>query len=267
VDENRKTKVSLKGEEIMQNSSDITKKIIVALDVEDRAKALTIIQQLPEISLFKIGLKLFTAEGPSLLTELNMLEKGVFLDLKLHDIPNTVAGAVEMGVRHGASMMTLHTSGGEEMMARAVEAAQEAAQQWKKSKLQLMGVTVLTSLKDQQLKEIGVTHNAAEHVLHLAHLAQKAGLDGIVCSPHEIELIKAEFGKRLLIVTPGIRPAWAAAQDQKRIMTPSQAVEKGADFLVIGRPIIAAPSPQQAFLKIKAELHSAHSNSDRKNRT
>ena len=248
----------------MAYNSDISQKIIVALDVDDKAKALGLINQLPEIATFKIGLKLFTAEGPSLLEEISRLGKGVFLDLKLHDIPNTVAGAVKMGVRHGASMMTLHTSGGEEMMAKAVEAAHEASQEGNTTRPLLMGVTVLTSLKDQQLKEIGMTRNAAEQVLHLARIARKAGLDGVVCSPLEIELIKKEFGSDLLIITPGIRPAWAAAQDQKRIMTPSQAVEKGADYLVIGRPIIAAPSPQAAFKKIKQELHRTHPDPDGK---
>lgn len=248
----------------MACNSDITQKIIVALDVDNKTKALDLISQLPEIATFKIGLKLFTAEGPSLLEEISRLRKGVFLDLKLHDIPNTVAGAVKMGVRHGASMMTLHTSGGEEMMVRAVEAAHIASQEGNTPKPLLMGVTVLTSLKDQQLKEIGMTLNAAEQVLHLARIARRAGLDGVVCSPLEIELIKKEFGNDLLIVTPGIRPTWAAAQDQKRIMTPSQAVEKGADYLVIGRPIIAAPSPQAAFEKIRQELHCTHPDPDGK---
>lgn len=250
----------------MAGNPDITKKIIVALDVDNKTKALALISQLPEITTFKIGLTLFTAEGPSLLEEINRLGKGVFLDLKLHDIPNTVAGAVKMGVRHGASMMTLHTSGGEEMMVRAVEAAHEASQ-GNTTKPLLMGVTVLTSLKDQQLKEIGMTLNAAGQVLHLARIARRAGLDGVVCSPLEIELIKKEFGNDLLIVTPGIRPDWAAAQDQKRIMTPSQAVEKGADYLVIGRPIIAASSPQAAFEKIRQELNSTHPDPDGKDRS
>ena len=237
------------------------KRIIVALDVDNREKALSLIRQLPEAEIFKIGLKLFTAEGPGLLEEIRNLGKNIFLDLKFHDIPNTVAGAVRMGVRHGAYMMTLHTSGGMEMMTSAVKEASEEARDRGLAKPLLLGISVLTSLKDEQLKEMGVVSNTANQVLRLAHLAKEAGLDGIVCSPKEIELIKRELGDSLLIVTPGIRPVWAAAQDQKRIMTPKKALQKGTDYLVIGRPIIAAASPQEAFLKIKEELYGADSQS------
>jgi orotidine-5'-phosphate decarboxylase len=151
-------------------------------------------------------------------------------------------------------MMTVHASGGREMMAKAVETARQAAQELGRPKPALLGVTVLTSLKGTELGEIGMSQDVAGQVLRLAGLAKAAGMDGVVCSPQEIDVLRKEFGRELMIVTPGIRPLWAAAQDQKRIMTPAEAVAKGADYLVIGRPITAAPSPEEAFLKVVEEL-------------
>jgi orotidine-5'-phosphate decarboxylase len=180
--------------------------------------------------------------------------KRPFLDLKYHDIPNTVAGAVRSATRKGVHMLTLHTSGGIEMMAAAARAALEESARTGKERPVLLGVTVLTSLKDEDLRRIGFAHAVADQVLRLAVLAKDSGLDGIVCSPHEIESIKRECGGDFLVVTPGIRPAWAAAQDQKRIMTPAEAIGKGADYLVIGRPITGAASPQEAFFRILTEL-------------
>jgi len=232
----------------------IAARIIVALDVNDRETALSLIRELPEAEVFKIGMRLFTAEGPDLLKEVLQLGKKVFLDLKFHDIPNQVAGAVTMAVRHEVTMLTLHASGGSEMLKKAAEAAQEAAAATGKPQPLLLAVTVLTSLKDAQLDEIGMEADAAGQVLRLADLARAAGMNGVVCSPQEIELIRSRHGHDFLVVTPGIRPAWAAANDQKRIMTPVQAVTLGANYLVIGRPIIASPSPQRAFQKILEEL-------------
>ncbi len=235
------------------NKQDMARRIIVALDVGTKKDALTLINKLEGVEIFKVGLKLFTAEGPPLLDEIQKLGKKVFLDLKLHDIPNTVGDAVKSAVKHGAHMMTLHSSGGEEMMKRAVDSAFEAAEKEKTEKPLLLAVTILTSLKNEQLEEIGMVADTVAQVFRLAHLAQKAGVDGIVCSPQEIEIVKKEFGKELLVVAPGIRPSWSAAHDQKRIMTPGLAIRKGADYLVIGRPITEAPSPQEAFLKILEE--------------
>jgi orotidine-5'-phosphate decarboxylase len=234
----------------MNKKIDLAKRIIVALDVGSREEAIPLIRQLEGVEIFKVGLKLFTAEGPSLLKEVKILRKKIFLDLKLHDIPNTVAEAVKVAVKHGAHMLTLHASGGREMMERAVDAAKKEGT----DKPLLLAVTILTSLKDDQLQEIGMAADTSTQVLKLAKLAQEAGVDGVVCSPQEIEIIRKEIGKDLLVVVPGIRPSWAVAHDQKRIMTPSLAIQKGADYLVIGRPIIAAPSPQEAFLKILDEL-------------
>ncbi len=235
----------------------ITQKIIIALDVKTGQDALTLVDKLDDADTFKVGLELFTAEGPALFDELKARQKRLFLDLKLHDIPNTVAGAVASGARHGVHMMTIHTAGGREMMANAKEAAETEAQNTGLIRPLLLGVTILTSLKESQLAEIGMEANTEAQVMRLARLAKEAGMDGVVCSPWEIELIKEECGRDFLVVSPGIRPAWAAAQDQKRIMTPSQAVHKGADFIVIGRPVTQAPSPSEAFAKIIDELEKS----------
>jgi len=239
----------------MQSSSG--NKIIIALDVPGKDEAIALVSRLKSARTFKVGLELFTAEGPALFRKLRALRKDIFLDLKLHDIPNTVAGAVRSAFRHGVQMMTIHASGGREMMARAAETARQTSEELKRPKPVLLGVTVLTSLKGPDLAEVGAAADVAGQVLRLAGLAKTAGLDGVVCSPQEVEVLRREFGKELVIVTPGIRPVWAAAQDQKRIMTPAEAVAKGADYLVIGRPITGAPSPEEAFLRVVDELGQA----------
>jgi len=241
----------------MERHNSLKEKIIVALDVGKRQEALSLVSGLKDAQVFKIGMELFTAAGPELVEKIARQGKRVFLDLKYHDIPNTVAGAVRSAVRHGVHMLTLHASGGKEMMTKAAEAVAQEAAISGKSRPYLLGVTVLTSLKEGELKEIGISASCAEQVLRLASLAREAGLDGIVCSPQEIEIIKKELGKDFLVVTPGIRPAWAAAHDQKRIMTPAEAFKKGADYIVIGRPITEAASPHEAFLKIVEELEQA----------
>lgn len=238
----------------MEKKERLQEKIIIALDVGTKREALALAEALKEARVFKVGLELFTAEGPALLEEALRMGKRLFLDLKYHDIPNTVAGAVRSATRNGVHMLTLHTSGGKEMMAAAARAAQEESARTGRGRPVLLGVTVLTSLKDEELRRIGFAHAVPDQVLRLAVLAKESGLDGVVCSPHEIEIIKKECGGDFLVVTPGIRPAWAAVQDQKRIMTPAQAIAKGADYLVIGRPITEAPSPHEAFLKVLAEL-------------
>lgn len=240
-----------------KNINDIKKQIIIALDVRNQQEAKRILESLPEARIFKVGLELFTAEGPSVLNLVKSYGREVFLDLKLHDIPNTVAGAVKSAVRHGVFMLTLHTSGGLEMMKKAIEAAKETAEKEGQPLPLLLGVTVLTSLKDSDLQEIGFGSDSKSQVLRLAKLAFEAGIEGLVCSPQEIEELRAELGPRIKIVTPGIRPTWAEAQDQKRIMTPGQAIQKGADFLVIGRPITQAALPEQAFARVVEELQAA----------
>jgi len=243
----------------MTHSHDFKKRIIIALDVETKDQGLALVRELGDAQVFKVGLELFTAEGPPLLREIQALGKSVFLDLKLHDIPNTVAEAARIGVRYGAFMMTIHASGGLEMMTKAAEVGRAESEKRGTLKPILLGVTVLTSLKSEELAAIGMVPDTAAQVVRLAALAKKAGLDGVVCSAQEIEIVRKEVGPDFLIVTPGIRPAWAAAQDQKRIMTPAEAIRKGSDYLVIGRPITQAASPREAFSKIVEELDAGKS--------
>lgn len=250
----------------MEREKNTARKIIVALDVNTRQEALELVRELPAAEIFKVGLRLFAAEGPSLLQDIHAFGKKTFLDLKLHDIPDQVAGAILSGATHGVHMMTLHASGGREMMAAARSAAQEAEKK-KGSKPLLLAVTILTSLKEEQLKDIGMDDRVLSQVLRLSKLAGEEGMDGVVCSPQEIDIIKKEFGVRFLVVSPGIRPVWAAAQDQKRILTPFEALAKGVDYMVIGRPIIKAPSPSEAFSKILEDLNRAVDAANSKNCT
>jgi orotidine-5'-phosphate decarboxylase len=235
----------------------LEERIIIALDVGTKREALALAGELKDARIFKIGMELFTAEGPALLAEAIAMGKRPFLDLKYHDIPNTVAGAVRSAARLGVHMLTVHTTGGKEMMDAAARAANEEFARAGTPKPLLLGVTILTSLKDDDLRQIGYARATADQVLRLALLAKAAGLDGVVCSPHEIEIIKRECGADFLVITPGIRPAWAGAQDQKRIMTPAEALSKGANYLVIGRPITGAASPSEAFLKLLAEVRES----------
>ncbi len=251
----------------MKSESLLAGKIIIALDTATKQEALSLVRKLPQADIFKVGLTLFASEGPALLEEIKNQGKKIFLDLKLHDIPNQIAGAVKAGVGLGVHMMTLHASGGREMMTRAAEAADQESRQKKTGKPLLLAVTVLTSLKGEQLKEIGMDEKVDEQVLRLAGLARESGMDGVVCSPREIDLIKGKFGKDFLVVSPGIRPEWAAAQDQKRILTPGEAIAKGVDYMVIGRPITGALAPEEAFFRIVEELDRAVNPSDGENRS
>ena len=220
-------------------------KIIVALDVPTSKSALNLVTQLySAVSFFKIGLQLYTATGPTVIRGATFLTK-VFLDLKLHDIPNTVANAVDAASTLGVQMLTIHLAGGAEMIQAATA---------RKDKMSILGVTVLTSLNEQTLRETGVSDQLDKQVLRLAKLGVENGVDGIVASPHEIKMLRAEFGDKIKIVVPGIRPSWSEPGDQKRTMTPRQAVDAGADYLVIGRPILAHPDPRQAIARILQEI-------------
>jgi orotidine-5'-phosphate decarboxylase len=222
-------------------------KIIVALDVATKEKALKLVEQLrDQISFFKIGLQLYTAEGPEIVRAVLSTRARVWLDLKLYDIPNTVAGAVESASNLGVQMLTIHLSGGSEMI-RAATAARS-------NDMLLLGVTVLTSSTEQTLREIGITDKVGDQVLRLAKLGAEAGIDGLVASPHEIKPLRAEFGDRIKIAVQGIRPTWAEPGDQKRFMTPREAIQAGADYIGIGRPITAHPDPCEAVAKILSEL-------------
>lgn len=232
----------------------LVEKIIIALDVGEREKAWQLVEELSEVRWFKIGLELFTSCGPSLISEIKKRGHQVFLDLKLHDIPNTVAGAVRAAVHHGVSMLTLHISGGRDMMLKAKEAAMEESQRLGVLPPKIIGVTVLTSLNDSDLESLGFKDRVASQVLRLAYLAQECNLDGCVCSAQEISLLRSRLRPDWLLITPGIRPSWASAHDQKRVLSPSEALNLGASFLVIGRPITSQPSPRQAFLQLMDEL-------------
>ncbi len=240
----------------MEPKKEHAEKIIVALDVRTKDRALDLVKQLKNVRTFKIGLELFVSEGPSLIRELHRLGKNIFLDLKLHDIPNTVAGAVRSGFRHRVRMMTLHAFGGMKMMKRAAAEAKNLSEETGEPKPLLLAVTVLTSLKGDDLRQLGIKTKLNDQVLKLAYLAKKAGMDGLVCSPKETKMVKKEVGKDFLIVNPGIRPLWASSDDQKRVTTPAQAVKNGADLLVIGRPLTQASDPEEAFLRIYRELDS-----------
>jgi orotidine-5'-phosphate decarboxylase len=203
--------------------------------------------------LCKVGSQLFTAEGPRAVQKLADLGFGIFLDLKFHDIPNTVAGCVAAAAAlPNIRLMTLHTSGGTAMMQAAVKAVAG-----KKRRPALLGVTILTSLDAPALREIGVSGSAAARALALARLAKASGLDGVVASAHEARAIRKACGPKFLIVVPGVRPATASRNDQSRVATPAQAIRNGADYLVVGRPITGAPNPRDAALSIAAEIASA----------
>ena len=223
-------------------------KIIVALDVATKEKALDLVAQLQsEISFFKIGLQLYTAEGPEIVRAVLATGVNVWLDLKLYDIPNTVARAVESASTLGVQMLTIHLSGGSDMI-RAATAART-------SDMLVLGVTVLTSATEQTLREIGITNTVEDQVIRLARLGAAAGIDGVVASPHEIKILRREFSERIKIAVQGIRPTWAEPGDQKRFMTPSEAFEAGADYIGIGRPITGHRSPREAVARILDEFH------------
>jgi orotidine-5'-phosphate decarboxylase len=222
-------------------------RVIVALDVPDRAALESFLDRLEGAPLFyKVGLELFVAEGERALEAVRARGGRLFLDLKLHDIPETVGRAAASAARFGAELLTVHTAGGQEMMQRAVEAA---------GATKVLGVTVLTSLTDGDLAADGVSGPVTEAVARRARVAARAGVAGLVCSPQEIAQVKA--AGELLAVVPGVRPAGAALGDQKRVATPASAIAAGADYLVIGRPVRDAPRPAEAFTAIVREVEQA----------
>ena len=226
-------------------------KIIVALDYDNQQDAMFMAQCLdPQRCRLKVGKELFTIAGPELIKSLHQLGFEVFLDLKFHDIPNTVAKAVLAAAKLGVWMVNVHASGGSEMMETTITAMQTAGG---KQPL-LIAVTVLTSMDAHGLRETGINQTPAERVLELAKLTQNSGLAGVVCSAQEAQLLKQELGSEFILVTPGIRPAFASVGDQKRIMTPAQAIAAGSDYLVIGRPITQADDPMHALELIEAEI-------------
>ena len=228
----------------------MTSPVIVALDFPDQPSALSLVERLePSLCRLKVGKELFTRLGPAFVEKLVGKGFDVFLDLKFHDIPNTVAAACDAAADLGVWMMNVHASGGRRMM----EAAQERLE-GKSHRPRLIAVTILTSLGEEDIREIGFSGSPAENVLRLAALARSSGLDGVVCSPLEAAVIRDQAGSDFLLVTPGVRPATASLDDQKRVMTPADAMAAGSSYLVIGRPVTAAEDPLKALEDINASI-------------
>lgn len=233
----------------------IRDRLIVALDVDSEEKALGLVDVLKgEVKFFKIGLELFSSCGPGIVKKVKAKGCEVFLDLKLHDIPNTVAKAVAFVTRLGASIINVHALGGYDMMKKACEAVESEAKSLKIEKPKLIAVTILTSMDENSLKKIGINDNMDAQVLKLAKLAEDAGLDGVVASVSEVKLIRKNLRGDFLIVTPAIRPSWAAKDDQKRVATPKEAIDNGADFIVVGRPIIEVNDPLETVRRVLGEI-------------
>ncbi|MBB5021229.1 orotidine-5'-phosphate decarboxylase [Desulfurispira natronophila] len=227
--------------------------IVVALDTRDRLAAKSIVAELaPHNPWFKVGKALFVSKGTAIVEELMENGANIFLDLKFHDIPNTVAEAARAAADIGVRMLNVHCLGGRKMMETTINSMADLS-----SRPLVVGVTILTSMNQGDLDEVGVREPLQEEVLRLARLARDSGLDGVVCSPQETELIKSELGSDFLTVTPGIRPAWSATDDQSRITTPADAARMGTDYMVIGRPIIKHQRPLEAYESIQKEIQSA----------
>jgi orotidine-5'-phosphate decarboxylase len=235
------------------------KKIILALDVGDEEYALELVDRFSEqIEIFKVGLELFCSAGPSIVRAINRKGKKVFLDLKLHDIPNTVSRAAQAAARLGVHMFNLHASNGLEVMKACRDAVDEVCLKENLERPKILGVTVLTSLSQDILKdELGVRHGLRTHVRNLSSLARESGLDGVIASGHEVSMIRKHCGGDFLILTPGIRPSWHPPDDQKRTMTPRDAIREGADYLVVGRSILDQPDSQKALDLIVVEILTA----------
>ncbi|UZD16087.1 orotidine-5'-phosphate decarboxylase [Gallibacterium anatis] len=226
-------------------------KVIVALDYETKKEAMQLVDQIdPSLCRLKVGKEMFTTLGTEFVKELQRRNFDVFLDLKFHDIPNTVARAVRSAADLGVWMVDMHASGGLRMM----EAAKKILEPYGKDAPILIAITVLTSMEEADLLQIGVNTSPEEHVIRLARLSQRAGLDGVVCSPQEVEILRQRCGNKFKLVTPGIRPEGSQLGDQRRVMTPREAINAGSDYLVIGRPITQAADPVAVLKQINASI-------------
>ncbi|TNF55501.1 orotidine-5'-phosphate decarboxylase [bacterium] len=237
---------------------DPKERIILALDVNEYEEAIDIVKRFQDhIDIFKVGVELFTATGPKIIEEINTLGKKVFLDLKYHDIPNTVSKTARIVTELGVFMFNIHTLGGFDMMKQTAQELVKVSLKKNIERPRLLGVTILTSINQDSLtNELGINHRMATQVKHLAGLALKTGLDGVVASPQEIETVRNSCGQGFIIVTPGIRPSWASPDDQKRTMTPKEALRKGADYIVIGRAILSQSNPMKALHRIADEIEN-----------
>lgn len=233
----------------------VTERIIVPLDVANEAAAIALIEQLPQVTFWKVGLELFVNSGPGILATLHNRQKRIFLDLKFHDIPNTVAGACRAAALWGVDLLTIHATVGREALKSACVALQEGADAAGVSRPKLVAITLLTSLSSRQLAfDLKIPLELPEYALQMALMSQEMGLDGAVCSPQEVEQLRQTCGADFLLVCPGVRPSWADARDQRRSLTPLQAIKAGAHYLVIGRPITTASDPELAWKRICDEL-------------
>ena len=234
-------------------------KIILALDFPDAKHAIDIVDRFRDhVNIFKVGLELFISAGPSIVEEINKLGKKVFLDLKLHDITNTVTRAALAATRLGVYMFNVHASGGLDMMRQCRESVVELCLKENIQKPKILGVTVLTGLTNDVIKdELCIHHNLKTHVKHLAKLTHEAGLDGIVASGQEVGILRGHFGKGFIIVTPGIRASWSPPDDQRRTMTPREAIREGADYIVLGRTVFNQKDPLKTLELIAEEILTA----------
>jgi orotidine-5'-phosphate decarboxylase len=234
-------------------------KIILALDVSDQGQALDIVDRFGEqINIFKVGLELFSSVGPSVVRSIQDKGHKVFLDLKFHDIPNTVTRAALSATRMGVYMFNVHVSSGMEAMKSCSESVVETCLKENLDRPKILGVTVLTSLSPEMLRnEFGIQHSLRTHVRNLSKSARDAGLDGVIASGHEVSIIKKTCGSNFLIATPGIRPSWSPPEDQQRTMTPRDAIREGADYLVVGRSILDQPDSLKALDLIAVEILTA----------
>jgi orotidine-5'-phosphate decarboxylase len=225
-------------------------RIIVPLDVSSLAEAVSLLDRLPEVGFWKVGLELFVGTGAEILGLLKERQKKIFLDLKFHDIPNTVAGACRCAGKYGVDLLTIHSSAGRAALIAASSAIQNFPQPPR-----LLAITLLTSINPEELTEdLKISLELSSYVLKMAFLAQESGINGAVCSPHEVGLLRQRLGRDFLLVCPGVRPSWSEPSDQRRIMTPLEAFQAGADYLVLGRPITSAVNPQEAWQRICEEL-------------
>lgn len=237
------------------NKLSLQDRIIVPLDVPNIEAAIALIDQLPQITFWKVGLELFVSTGSEILTILKNRDKRIFLDLKFHDIPNTVAGACRQSAGYGVDLLTIHATAGRAALKAAKLAVQEGAEASGVAPPKLIAITLLTSLSSRDLAfDLKIPLELPEYALQMALLAKDVGLDGAVCSPQEVEQLRQTCGEDLLLVCPGVRPSWAEAGDQRRSLTPAQAFASGADYLVIGRPITTAKDPSAAWERICQEV-------------
>lgn len=234
---------------------DASQQIIVALDVPSLEEAIAQVERLPQVGFWKVGLELFVSSGPAILAELKQRQKRIFLDLKFHDIPNTMAGACRVAGRYGVDLLTVHATAGRAALQAAQAAAEEGAAAAHMPPPQIVAVSLLTSIAARELAfDLKIPLELSDYALQMALLAQEMGLAGSVCSPQEAALLRHTLNPDQVLVCPGVRPAWAASADQRRVLTPKFAIASGATYLVIGRPITAAADPAAALERISAEI-------------